>query len=222
MTAPKKKAATEPTPAQTSEFDVQPLKLATLQIPIIGTSPLIMHAWDAKSRQQMLDSFQGRKPPKEPKNPQAEYEAAFYRLDDGRFGFPVLAFKAATVEASRFFGKSVTKVGLRQCLFFTGIYSKSAGQSLVAIDGEPVQREDVVRVGISGRDLRYRPEFSEWSATLDVTFVKSMLTTDSVLSLVSAGGLGTGVGEWRVEKDGDFGTYAIDPTREVVSIEDRT
>ena len=51
---------------------------------------------------------------------------------------------------------------------------------------------------------------------LEVTYVQSILTRGSaVLSLIEAGGLGVGVGEWRPEKGGDFGTYAIDPTRKV-------
>ena len=45
-----------------------------------------------------------------------------------------------------------------------------------------------------------------------VTYVTSALTRGSVLSLIDAGGMGVGVGEWRPEKDGDFGTYAIDQT----------
>jgi hypothetical protein len=40
-----------------------------------------------------------------------------------------------------------------------------------------------------------------------------------VLSLIDAGGLGSGVGDWRPEKSGDFGTYMVDPDREVEVIE---
>lgn len=187
----------------------------TVTVPIIGTSPLIMHNWSEKAKRQMLDAMQGRKAPKAPKDPEAEYTSAFYVTKDGGYGFPVLAFKAATVEASRLYGKTVTKVALRQTLFFTGEYSPAANQSLVPIDGDPKMREDVVRVGISGTDLRYRPEFPEWSTHLTITYVKSSLTLDSVLSLVDAAGTTVGVGEWRPEKDGDFGTYRIDPTRNV-------
>jgi len=79
-------------------------------------------------------------------------------------------------------------------------------------------REDVVRLGGVSRsaDLRYRPEFPEWSTALEVTYVLSSLSRDSVLSLIDAGGLGIGVGEWRPEHRGEFGTYMIDPSREVV------
>lgn len=199
----------------TDEIQIARLDAATAQVPIVGTAPLIMHQWSEKARRMMLDNMQGRKAPKEPKDPQSDYEAALYKTDEGGYGFPVLAFKAATVEASRFYGKTVTKVGLRQCLFFTGVYSKSANQQLVPITGSPEMREDVVRVGISGTDLRYRPVFADWSTTLTVTFVQTVITLDSVLSLIDAGGMGTGVGEWRPEKDGNFGTYQIDQTREI-------
>jgi hypothetical protein len=200
---------------ETPTIEINRIGAETLSVPIIGTAPLIMNNWSEKAKRQMLDAMQGRRAPKEPKDPDAEYEAAFYRMKDGRYGFPVLAFKAATVEASRFYGKAVTKVGLRQCLFFSGEYSPTAQKSLAAVTGEPRMREDVVRVGMSGTDLRYRPEFPEWTTTLTVTYVTSALTASSVLSLIEAGGMGTGVGEWRPEKDGDFGTYQIDPTREV-------
>jgi hypothetical protein len=93
--------------------------------------------------------------------------------------------------------------------------SKTEGQMMVRIEGEPIMREDVVRVGNGGTDLRYRPQFTEWSTTLEVTYVRSMLTRESVLSLIEAGGLGVGVGEWRPEKKGDMGTFMIDPTRSV-------
>jgi hypothetical protein len=174
-----------------------------------------MHKFSEKAKRQMLDAMQGRKTPKAPKDPEGDYEAAAYRMDDGGYGFPAIAFKAATVSAARFFDKSVTMVSLRQTLFFSGTMSKTEGQMMVVIEGEPIMREDVVRVGNGGTDLRYRPQFTEWSTTLEVTYVRSMLTRESVLSLIEAGGLGVGVGEWRPEKKGDMGTFMIDPTRSV-------
>jgi len=186
----------------------------TILVPIVGTTPLIMNNFSEKSKRKMLDDMQGRKSPKQPKNPEADYQAAFYRLRDG-YGFPVTAFKAATVGAARFYGKDVTMTALRQFVFFHGEVSDGDRQQLVEIIGEPKMREDVVKVGMSGTDLRYRPEFREWSATLKVTFVSSMLTRGSVLSLIDAGGMGIGVGEWRPEKRGQNGCYAIDETREI-------
>jgi len=188
----------------------------TISVPIVGTMPLIVHNFSDKSKRQMLDAQQGRKNPKQVRDPQAEYEAAFYRTKDG-YGFPVTAFKAATTGAARFYGKDVSMTSLRQSIFMHGEITDKDPQALVTIDGVPRMREDVVRLGGPSRsaDLRYRPEFPEWGTTLLVTFVTSSLSRDSVLSLIDAGGLGIGIGEWRPERRGEFGTYQIDPSRDV-------
>lgn len=198
-----------------AQVSISRIGTETLRVPLIGTAPLIVHRFSEKAKRQMLDNMQGRKSPKEAKNPEAEYEAAFYRTDEGGYGFPVIAFKAATVGAARFYGKSVSMTALRQFVFFDAPFSKDAGQKLAPIIGEPHMREDVTRVGMGGTDLRYRPEFTEWSTQVEVTYVKSMLTRESVLSLIDAGGMGVGVGEWRPERKGDFGTYSLDETRDI-------
>lgn len=192
-----------------------------LSVPVVGTSPIIIHRFSEKAKRQMLDAMQGRKTPKQPKDPQAEYEAAFYRAKGEpaigvpkRSGFPVAGFRQATVGGARFYGSSVTMTALRASVFMRGEIGVD-GIPLAIIEGEPHMREDVVRVGRGGTDLRYRPQFDEWQTTLQVIYVKSMLTRGSVLSLIDAGGLGIGAGEWRPEKDGDFGTYRIDSTRQV-------
>lgn len=194
-------------------IEIHQIAAETLLVPIVGTTPLIVHRFSEKAKRQMLDNMQGRKSPKQAKDPQAEYEAAFYRLGDGGYGFPSLAFKAATVGGARFYS-GVTMTALKQFMYLRGEVGDD-GRALTRIEGAPIMREDVVTVGRNGSDLRYRPQFSEWRATLEVTYVTSALTRGSVLSLIDAGGMGVGVGEWRPEKDGDFGTYRVDPAREV-------
>lgn len=186
----------------------------TIEVPIIGTSSLIMHKWSVKAKQQMLDKQQGRKTPKSIRDPEADYESSMYRTDNG-YGFPVIAFKAATVSAARFFGKSITMTQLRQFLFMTGVPSNDRSEILTPIIGEPKMREDMVRVGMGGTDLRYRGEFLDWTATLTVTYVTTALDRNSVISLIDAGGMGVGVGEWRPEKKGQNGTYTVDESRQI-------
>lgn len=199
------------------QIEIDRINAETLRVPIVGTSPLIVHRFSEKAKRIMLDAMQGRKSPKEAKNPEAEYEAAFYRFEDGGTGLPSIAFKGATIGGARFYS-GITMTALRQFLFFRGEVGLD-GQQLFRLEGEPRMREDVVRVNRGGSDLRYRPEYPEWRTVLTVVYVKSALTRNSVLSLIDAGGMGVGVGEWRPEKGGDFGCYAIDQDRtvEVVS-----
>lgn len=206
---------TKPAEGTASQVQIDKIGTETLLVPIVGTTPLIVHRFSEKAKRQMLDNMQGRKAPKEIKDPEAEYEASFYRLKDGSYGFPVLAFKAATIGGARFYPRNaITMTALRQFVFFRGEAGED-GQSMARIEGEPTMREDVVRVGRGGTDLRYRGQFTEWTTRLEVIYVPSALTRGSILSLIDAGGLGVGVGEWRPERDGEFGTYRIDPTKDV-------
>lgn len=212
MATKKETKETEPITEPTIEIDR--IAAETIAVPIIGTAPLIVHRFSEKARREMLETQQGRKKTKQIRDPEADYEASLYHLKgDSGYGFPATGFKKATIGAVRYY-HDLTMTGLQQMLFFRGEIGTD-GIALVRIEGEPVMREDVVRLGGRSADLRYRPMFSDWSAVLQVTFVKSAITRASVLLLIDAGGMGIGVGEWRVEKKGDFGTYQIDPTREV-------
>jgi hypothetical protein len=207
-----------------AQLVIPPINAERLLVPIVGTAPLILHKFSEKAKRVMLNNMQGVRQPKEPRNPEQDYMEAFYRHDptdeypEGQPGQPVIAFKAATVASARLFPKNVTMTMLKQCLFFTGEFSVREGMQLVRIEGTPRMREDVVRVGNGGTDLRYRPCFNEWSTTLTVTYIRSMLTRESVLSLIDAGGLGVGVGEWRPERNGDSGTFRIDFDKEITVV----
>lgn len=198
-------------------IELDRLERETVLVPIIGTAGVIPHRFSEKARKMMLATMQGKKMPKEPKDPEAEYQAAFYKLPDGGYGIPAISFKLATIGAARYY-KKLAMTELRQYMFFHGPIGVD-GRQLVRITGEPVMREDVARNSNGGADLRYRPEFREWSATLRVTYVKSVLSLQSLLSLIDAGGMGLGVGDWRIEKDGENGTYMIDPDRNTEVIE---
>ena len=188
---------------------------AMLRVPIVGCSPLVVHRFDEKALRMLEDIHRGVKSPKEIRDPQGDYERSMYRFADGRYAFPVVAFKAATVRAARFYGKAVSMASLRQLVFFTGEQGPD-GQQYAEIVGEPKMRQDVVRVRNGGTDLRYRAEFPEWRTELTVVYIASVIDKNSVLSLVDAAGVGVGVGEWRPEKGGNFGTFQIDPDRDVV------
>jgi hypothetical protein len=203
-----------PTPA----IQIPQLQRVTMLVPIVSTAPLIVHRWSEKAKEQMLAAQQGNRTTAKPnRDPQADYEASLYRLatapgDAVVYGFPVLGFKAATVGSARFF-RNIKMTELRQFMFFAGDGRSDDGlQELVVILGEPKPREDMVRVG-TGTDLRYRAEFTEWRTTLTVSYVATAMSQESVLSAIDAGGLGVGVGEWRPEKNGMNGTYAIDESR---------
>ena len=198
-----------------AEIEIQRIGRKTVKCKVIGTAPLIAHKFSEKARQQMLDAQQGRKSPKENRDPEKDYEAARYRMEDGSDAVPAVAFKAATVAAARLFGKAVTMTSLKPALFFVG----EGPDQLVKLDAVPTMREDYVRVGM-GTDLRYRPAYWPWACELTIVYQPTVLSVESVLSLVDAGGNG-GILEWRPSSkslSGTFGTYQIDDDYEVQEI----
>lgn len=200
--------ATKAKTASATLIELKPIRIEEFDIPIVGLSPLVTHNWSEKALRMIRDSqAQKTRSKKEPKDPQAEYEAAFYRLPDGEPGIPATAFKSATVQGARYF-EAITMTALKQAFFVQG----EGPEQLVRIVGEPEMWESPVRVGMGTCDLRYRPRFWPWSAVLRVRFNALLLSATSVANLVNAGGLG-GVGEWRPSAPksytGSYGMYEV-------------
>ena len=169
-------------------------------IKIVGDSPLIIHAWSAKAKKEMLDKqMKKAKTAKGAKDPERDYEEAFYRLPDGKPGFPTIGIKQAMVSAGGRFSDGMKMSELRGMFFVPG--------ELVAIEGEPSMREDMVRVGMGTADLRYRPEFKSWSISLPIEYNADAITLEQIVNLVNLAGFGVGIGEWRPERDGQYGMF---------------
>jgi len=186
------------------------LDLVKIDLKVQGLSGLIIHKFSAKASRQMLDKQQGvASKGKARRDPEADYEAAFHRLPNGKPGFPALGFKAATVTAVTSLGKDYTKVMARQAFHFI----LPPGSDLVEIhhpdDMPPVMREDMVRVGMGTSDLRFRPEFTVWGAVLRIVYNQRAMSTHQLINLINLGGFSVGVGDWRPERDGDKGRYEV-------------
>lgn len=189
-------------------------------VEIEGTAPLLVHQWSEKAKRMMLDAQQGRKNPKTAKDPKQDFLDSMYRFEGtdrsvtsplSSHGVPTMAFKAATVKGGgRAFGKAVKMTELRQSLIFVpdGLGDDGLQLTRLAVDDEPTLREDMVRVGMGTADLRYRAEYRKWNATLRVEFMPGLIDLNSIVALIDAGG-SNGVGEWRPEKNGAFGTYRV-------------
>jgi len=179
------------------EFDIQ-----EANIHLVGDTPLICHAWSKKAKQQMLDKQMGTPScGREKKNPEQDFEDSLYIHPVCGYGFPSIAFKAAAVTACTSLGKEVTKVQARQAFHVQG--------ELVQIYGVPTMREDMVRIGMGIADIRFRGEFKEWSCNLNIRYNARALTLEQITNLFNIAGFAVGVGEWRPERDGQFGLFHV-------------
>lgn len=190
--------------AKTQEVavEVKAINIKMIDLTIIGDSPLIVHAWSAKAKKEMLDKqMKKAKTAKVAKDPEKDYEEAFYRMEDGTAAFPTIAFKAAAVAAGGRFSDGMKMTELKGMFHIDG--------ELVPIIGEPNMREDMVRVGMGTADIRYRPEFKKWKVILPIRYNADAISIDQLVNIFNLAGFGVGVGEWRPEKKGQYGMFHV-------------
>jgi hypothetical protein len=188
---------------------IKRLERKIYEIPIIGTSPLIVNRWSEKAKAMMLEAQQTTaRAKKTPKDPVANFNASRYVLDENRDGFPATGFKASIVHAARLFD-GITQVSIKQTILVVG----EGVDQLVHIDhGNMRMREDTPRNASGVADLRYRAEYWPWSALLHVRTIAGQFDLESLFALVDAAGIG-GVGEWRPTSPksatGTYGTFEV-------------
>ena len=187
---------------------LEEMQQSVLTTRIIGKTPFIQHKWSEKAIQMMRDKHAGvRVKNREIRKPEEEFRDAAYVCEDGRFGFPAGGIKACLIGAAH---KDIglEKTLLRKSLF---IIPDDPINNLIALEtDDPLMREDTVRVGAGSTDLRYRPEFRNWSMILNFEFDAQALTPPTILNLVQRAGFGVGLGEWRPEKGGENGRFEVD------------
>lgn len=200
--------ATIDAPISIPRIDTQALELT-----IVGVTPLICHRWSEKAKKQMLDKqMKKAKTAKEAKDPEHDFLDSLYWLSDrpakptakdikaATFGFPSIAFKAAAVTAAGDVdGAKKTETRRRFHI----------DEEFVVIQGVPEMRSDMCRVGMGTADIRFRGEFKRWRASFRVSYNASAISAEQIVNLFNLAGFGVGIGEWRPEKDGNYGRFRV-------------
>ena len=177
-----------------------PPRVETLHVEVVGTSPLICHRWSDSMRDQIrAKQTKAATRAREAKDPDRDYRESLYPLAAGGFGFPAVAFKAAAVRAGTYADMKMT--------FLRGAFHVEG--ELVPLTGEPSMREDMVRLQGSTADIRYRGQFVEWSAKVPVLLNVAALSIEQLANLFVLAGFAVGVGDWRPEKNGQYGRFEV-------------
>lgn len=212
-------------------------KVTKANITIVGETPLIIHAWGEKAKKEMLAAQQKLKVDKKAKeirDPFAEFMDALYWITPkpkektpeafeaavkagAKFGFPVTAIKQAALAACYRAGIIPNQTGMK-CVFYLNAQdgvNPGTGSELAVIetDEPPKFREDMVKIGGMTKvaDLRYRPAFNNWKIRLTISLIEvGTFTMDSIINAIDMGGFMNGIGEWRMERDGEFGRFHVE------------
>ena len=216
-------------PIKASEvIEIRPIQIKKATIHIVGDSPLIVHAWSEKAKREMLEKQMKvtKTKAKTAKNPVEDFIRSMYWLtpmpeemtesafneaiqNGARFGFPVTGFKQAAISAAYRMGWAKDKASLRGAFFI----DCDENQMVEIKSDPPIMREDMVKLLGTTADIRYRGEFRNWSADITVSFNENgQYTLEQIINIINAGGYVCGIGEWRPEKDGQYGMFHISAT----------
>jgi hypothetical protein len=209
-----KTAAAEKSVAITLKKDI----LSQMPLLLVGTMPLIVHAWSEKARKAMRDKhMKNAIEPREAKVPVDEFEAAKYKSPLGWEGVPAHGLKGCFTEGARFVGgsKQMNMTVLKGALRVLADCPQSNPLRLYS-PNDPTMREDLVSIGggmSETVDLRYRPEYWPWALKVTVQYPTSMFSKDQIGDLIRAAGAFNGFCEWRPGSPksvtGSFGTFEI-------------
>lgn len=201
------------------EVVLQPLQIKEAVVKIKGDSPLIVNDFDEKSKKQMLDiQMKKAKSARDAKNPIEDFmrslhwitempteftEESFEKaLENGaKFGFPAVGIKASAISGAYRNKYSKDKVSIQGAFHING--------EMVEIKGKPTMREDVVRVANGNPDIRYRAEFKEWEMEFTIRYNENAYSLEQIINFINLGGFTCGLGEFRIEKGGIYGTYHV-------------
>ena len=205
--------------ATTEVIEIRPIQIKKATVHIVGDTPLIMHAWSEKAKREMLEKQMKvtKTKSRDAKNPvdwlspmpeEMTMEAFEEAIANGaRFGFPITAFKQAAISAAYRMGWAKDKMSMRGAFFIDG----DENQMLEIKSDAPIMREDMVKVGMGTADIRYRGEFRNWSADINISFNENgQYSLEQIINIINAGGYVCGVGEWRPERDGQYGMFHVD------------
>ena len=204
---------------ENQEIILNPIQIKKTKITIKGKSSLIVNNFNEKSRQQIIDAQMKKPKSKELRNPIEDFMRACYWLtpeptefteesfdkalkEGAKFGFPSKGIKASIVSGAYRNGASKDKVSLYGAFFIP--------EEFIEIKyGEISMREDYVRIAHGGTDVRFRPEFKDWSMTFDIEYNENVYSLEQLINFINLGGFSCGLGEQRVEKGGNNGAYTV-------------
>lgn len=182
--------------------------MKTINVEIRGTSPLLIHRFN--------DEAEIGKPTRnivvERRDPREEARKNAYVAPDGTFFFSAFSIPNAMgnagsnhkMKGSRKTLRYVVPCAVRMTVDVVTIMNGKGPAHDFEVDARPVTIP-----ATKGRVMRYRPRFNEWGANFDLMVNDELLAVETAHQLLSEAGQSIGIGDFRPEKRGPFGTFRV-------------
>lgn len=180
---------------------ISPVVVEDMCLELKGVTALLMNKFADREKKAMVDVQLKKTQEKKARNIEQEIEEKIHRMPDGKVGFPATGFKKAMTESAP---------------YLTGMNKKLAKGaflvlgSLVLIKYEKmVVSEERVKIGNGITMIRFRPEFVNWSCTLDIRYNANQISPEQIVNLANLAGFHIGVGDWTPQHSGQYGLFKV-------------
>ena len=181
--------------------------LATIE----GTTSLLQHRFGESAEGSAAKST--RRVVMESSTPRAEAEKVEYKAEDGTYYMPGAAFSRLLREAG---GGHKLKGSRKSAKYVvpSAVLIMDDRVTLLDVTNKPLKKYEVdsrpvVIPATKGRVMRHRPRHDSWRAKVLIRVNDQLLSSAFVHQLLVEGGQQIGVGDFRPEKGGPFGTFAV-------------
>jgi hypothetical protein len=187
--------------------------MKTVEVEIEGTTPLLQCRFNENAEQpgSTRTVLVARGTPRE------EAEKVTYRSPDKKtFWFPGAAIARMLREVG---GGHKMKGSRKSAKYLVPAAVLVLDDTVTILNGEnsnshpvadyEVDSRPVVIPATKGRVMRHRPRFDKWGARFKIRINETILEEKFIHQLLNEGGQQNGIGEYRPEKGGPFGTFRV-------------
>jgi len=179
---------------------------------IEGTRPMLQN----RATEEALSGSTRSNTPGTEQNPRDLCERAIYRIanDGGQIAVPGTAFarclrEAAGAHKAKGSRKSLKYVVPASVIVLDDLCGLYLRDRLTPITDFEVDSRPVNIPATKGRVMRHRARFNEWAVKVPLRIDESILSESLVRQILTEGLAQIGIGDFRPEKGGPFGTAAI-------------
>lgn len=191
-------------------IEVREINMDETHMNLLGASPLIMHRFSQKAWRELL--FPGRKEnlasleQNLKHDPVSEFRGAIYMNRDPKTKSAIHLPNGAIHGAIASAALDIPGAKKAQIERLTSVVDVN-----VELFGIPNLFCAMVRNSDMNRtpDVRTRPIFPEWACSVTVRYMRDVLSERTIVNLLGAAGYIVGIGDWRPQKGGSYGTFRI-------------
>ena len=189
------------------EIRLQPLNLATITVPIVGKTPLLMDRFPPEVMKGILDKQTGaaKGAKKKIRDIKDEIKQAIHKTSTGKIGFPASGFKKGMIEAASFLGDKF----FSKKLVCGALRIINTEEGLIPIK---FKKQDVLEHAIE-HNMKFSPQFHDWTCELVIRYDANNISGSDIVTLINYAGMYSGIGAWRAKGksggSGEYGSYQV-------------